>query len=313
MRKKSRIRSIVVIIGCLFLLNGCQRKENSERKQPVDGKNTEVEVVCNIRTTKASGVKVKENDEAIIDYSNSRDGYIMVHYKENTTKKIKAQVTGPSEVTYTYNIRMDGYEVLPLSEGSGKYEVTVYENIKDTSYAKVLALEFSTELEDEFSPYLTPNQYVNFSEDTTVVRRAAKLCAGQTDPLEKIKIIYNYVIKNFTYDMEKAETVQSGYLPDLEQIYKEKSGICFDYAATMVAMLRSQNVATKLVIGYSGSAYHAWVNVYSDESGWVVGAIYFDGKEWSLMDPTFASTGNSSAEIMEYIGNKDNYLEKYVY
>ena len=96
-------------------------------------------------------------------------------------------------------------------------------------------------------------------------------------------------------------------LPNLDQIYKRKKGICFDYAAVMTAMLRSQGVPTKLVIGYTGNAYHAWVNVYSKKRGWITGAIYFNGKKWKLMDPTFASTSKSSKSIMKYIGNGRNY------
>ena len=90
-------------------------------------------------------------------------------------------------------------------------------------------------------------------------------------------------------------------------------GICFDYAALMAAMLRSQNVPVKLVVGYTGGAYHAWINVYSEKDGWIEGKVYFDGKEWKLMDPTFASSGKSSDNIMAYIGNGSNYTAKYLY
>ena len=115
------------------------------------------------------------------------------------------------------------------------------------------------------------------------------------------------------YDNKKAKTVQKGYLPNLNSLYKKKKGICFDYAATMTAMLRSQGVPTKLVIGYTGKTYHAWINVYSKKKGWITGAIYISGKKWKLMDPTFASTGKSSKSIMKYIENKKNYKAQYSY
>ena len=89
--------------------------------------------------------------------------------------------------------------------------------------------------------------------------------------------VYEYVIKNIAYDTAKASSVQSGYLPDVDAVLASKKGICFDYAALMTAMLRSQDVPTKLVIGYTGSLYHAWVNVYIDNVGWVDNIIYFDG------------------------------------
>ena len=67
---------------------------------------------------------------------------------------------------------------------------------------------------------------------------------------------------------------------------KTGKGICFDYASLMAALLRSQGIPTKLVVGYSGDAYHAWISVYLDEIGWVDKIIEFDGKSWSLIDPT---------------------------
>ena len=91
------------------------------------------------------------------------------------------------------------------------------------------------------------------------------------------------------------------------------AGAGFDYAAVMTAMLRSQGVPTKLIVGYTGNAYHAWINVYSKKKGRISKMIYFNGKKWKLMDPTFASTSKSSKSIMKYIGNGRNYKEKLSY
>ena len=115
------------------------------------------------------------------------------------------------------------------------------------------------------------------------------------------------------YDKEKAATVKSGYLPVLDEVLKEKKGICFDYASLMTGMLRSQGVPCKLVVGYAGTAYHAWISVWTEESGWVDGVIFFDGKAWQRMDPTFASSGKQSKAIMEYIGDGSHYTAKYLY
>lgn len=262
----------------------------------------------------ASGVKVKKNASAVIDYSNVADGYVMVSWLGGGSPKLKVQVKGPSGTTYTYNLRTDGvYETFPLSDGSGSYTVTVYKNVSGTSYSTVLNVKCEVSLTDEFAPFLRPNQYVNYTEDSAAVAKGAELCAGLTDNLEKVEKVYTYVVTNLTYDKVKAATVQSGYLPDVDAVLESKTGICFDYAALMAAMLRSQNVPVKLVVGYTGNVYHAWLNVWSEESGWVDGVIYFDGSDWKLMDPTFASSGNSSSSIMQYIGNGANYTAKYLY
>ncbi|MBQ2868224.1 MAG: transglutaminase domain-containing protein, partial [Firmicutes bacterium] len=96
-------------------------------------------------------------------------------------------------------------------------------------------------------------------------------------------------------------------------VLEEKKGICFDYAAMMTAMLRSQDVPCKLVVGYAGTAYHAWINVWTEESGWIDAVVFFDGKTWQRMDPTFASSAKQSEAIMKYIGDGSNYTAKYFY
>lgn len=57
----------------------------------------------------------------------------------------------------------------------------------------------------------------------------------------------------------------------------------------------------------------AWISTYITDVGWVNGIIYFDGQSWKRMDPTFASSGNESSDIMNYIGNGSNYNAMYVY
>ena len=168
-------------------------------------------------------------------------------------------------------------------------------------------------MEDEFAPFIRSNQYVNFDAAPSTVACAASLTQGISDPLQKVSAIYNYVVYNMTYDTELAATVTSGYLPDLDSVLGKMSGICFDYAALMTGMLRSQGVPTKLVVGYAGEVYHAWINVWSASTGWVDGVIYFDGTNWKRMDPTFASSGGGSANMIDFIGNGANYSAKYFY
>ena len=120
------------------------------------------------------------------------------------------------------------------------------------------------------------------------------------------------MITNITYDEELAANVKTNYLPNIDNTLKTKKGICFDYASLMAAMLRSQGVPTKLVVGYSGEAYHAWISVYLKEIGWVDDIIEFDGKSWSLMDPTLAAN-NSSSSVAKYVGDGSNYTVKYSY
>jgi len=262
----------------------------------------------------APGINAQTNAKAEIDMSNTGDGYVMIRYLGSTDKKIKVIIKGPSGASYTYNLNSGGnYEVFPLTDGNGQYQIGVYENTSDTQYSTAQSATADVVLSSEFAPFLCPNQYVNYSKDSAVVKKAAELVGGSDDLLTKISAIYEYVVSNLTYDSNLAATVESGYLPDVDAVLASGKGICFDYAAVTTAMLRSQGIPTKLVVGYAGTAYHAWINTYSDETGWVDAIIYFDGEKWNMMDPTFAASGGQSSEVMQYIGDGSNYTPKYVY
>lgn len=260
--------------------------------------------------TEAPGIHVKSGGGAEIDYSNASQGYVMVRHAQDPGQRLKVQVKGPS-TTYTYNLAPGGWTAYPLSDQTGQYQITVYINVVDTKYAAVVSLTTKVAFADDFAPFLHSNQYVNFAAAPNTVAKAAALTAGKSDPLEKVAAIYDYVVKHLSYDYELAATVTSGYLPDLDGVLAKGSGICFDYAALMTGMLRSQGVPAKLVIGYAGDVYHAWINVWSENEGWVDGVIHFDGFSWKRMDPTFASSGGS--DILDYIGNSANYHAKYIY
>lgn len=267
-----------------------------------------------VRAPAAPGTRVNSNQKATIDYTNSADGYVMIKYLQTTTKQLRVLITGPSGVRYQYSLKSNGdYEVYPLSDGNGSYTIGVYEQIEGTRFSTSLSATITVTLNDEFAPFLRPNQYVNFNANSQVVARANQLVSGASDFSGKVSAIYNYVITNLTYDRQQAQTVQSGYLPDVDAVMARGKGICFDFAAVMTAMLRSQDIPTKLVVGYAGDVYHAWINVYSQETGWINSAIYFDGKEWQRMDPTFAATGNQSAEVMKYIGDGSKYSARFLY
>ncbi len=255
---------------------------------------------------------VKSNERAEIDYSNTESGYVILLVKDQSDIRWKAQVKGPT-TTYTYNLTPGTDAVLPLSDGNGSYQVTIYENVTGTKYAAVISQSFTAALRDEFIPFRYSNQYVNYDAAPYTAKKAAELCMGKPATLDKVAAVYDYVVSSLTYDRELAATVKSGYLPDLDAVLEKGKGICFDYAALMAGMLRSQGVPCKLVVGYAGSAYHAWISVWTEEHGWIDNVIYFNGSTWQRMDPTFASSGGKDPAIMAYIGDGSNYSAKYFY
>jgi len=260
----------------------------------------------------ASGAKTESNSKAIIDYSNTADGYVMVKWLTNTSQQLRVQITGPSDVTYTYIIFPDNtFNVLPLSDGNGSYTIKVFEQAEGTKYALALSHTVKVSLNDEFAPFLRPNQYVNFNEDSDIVAKAASLVSADDSLLEKVTAVFTFITTNFTYDTNFAEEVlaghHKGYIPDLDAVLARQYGVCFDYAAVMAGMLRSQGIPTKLVEGFAGEVHHAWISVFSEETGWIEQAVFFDGENWTLMDPTFASSAGNSSALAQFIGDGSNY------
>ena len=304
---------ILLCMSLVFCSCGAENKQSggnsatkqSESSQDTKGSRDNTPVVL---TGQADGTVTSGSEGVTIDASLMSEGYIMVSYT-GTNEKVKLQITGPDEVVYTYDLHGD-YETFPLTAGSGSYTVGVFENIEGTSYSTLFTQTIDVKIDDEFGPYLYANQYVNFNGDFKVVEKAEELSKPCNDDLEVIEQVYNYMISNFTYDYDKAESVQSGYLPDVDEVFEAQTGICFDYAAVMAAMLRSQRIPTRLEVGYAGDVYHAWISTYIEEQGWVNGIIQFDGKNWELMDPTFAST---SSKPEDFITNTDEYITKFVY
>ena len=261
-----------------------------------------------------SGVTVYKNSKAAVDASNLALGFVSVSYTGGKDVRIKVQITKTGGTTYTYNLNNKGTaETFPLTEGDGKYTVKVFENTSGTKYAQAYSCPLELKLTSEFSPFLYSNQYVNFNDSSKVVAKAAELTKGMETDLDKVTAIYHYVINNITYDYDLAATVPSGYLPDVDAVLTSGTGICFDYAAVMASMLRSQNIPCKLIVGYAGTLYHAWINVYIEGVGWVDHLIYFNGEDWSLIDPTFVSNGKDNPAVLKYVGDGTNYTEKYAY
>ena len=308
MKYRLHLSYLLIAIFCL-LLGGCSGSSSASRKEhsgpPRDS-------TPKVLTPSADGVTVYQNEFASIDASNTSQGYVMVKYN-GTNEKVKLRITCPDQSCYTYLISDRGaYDTFPLTAGNGSYALQVLENVAGDTYTVSLAQSINVNIEDEFLPFLYPNQYVNFHTDSKAVSKGSDLAKDTYSDLDVVQNIYNYVIKNISYDTEKAQNVSYGYVPDIDDTLSSKKGICFDYAALMASMLRSQNIPTKLEVGYSGDAYHAWISTYIDDKGWVDDIIQFNGNTWQIMDPTLAAT-NDSAAVKKYIGDGSHYVVKYTY
>lgn len=214
----------------------------------------------------APGDVVYENGGTIVDASHSDQGYIMI--KRQSSKQLKMRLSlGKANLTYDLN-NAGEYEAFTLSFGNGEYKVEVFEQTSKKKYSPASAITFSATVTDESLPFLYPNPYIWYNEKTQAVAKGSEVCVGAETDAQKAEAVYRYLLENMAYDYTFADEVakgkNKGYIPNVDRTLNTQTGICLDFAAIMACMLRTQGVATKLVIGYADRMYHAWNLVLVD-------------------------------------------------
>lgn len=293
---------IAVLILCLSL-SGCGSSGNSSAEPPSYSS-------LKVLIPESPGKKTIGYSPLILDISNIDQGYLTAR-SESEDQKMNVQLTAEDKVVYSYFINPGENAVIPFTDGSGTYQVCCYQQISSSQYAALFADTLNVKLDNEFLPFLYPNQYVNFSPDSQASKLALSIVPEDTSDVNALQALYDYVVKNVSYDYDLAENVDAGYLPDVDRTLKTGKGICFDYASLMTAMLRSRDIPCKLQIGYAGSIKHAWIDVYIRSRGWVDKAIEFSGESWSRLDPTFDSNSEDKGTVQEYIKDSDNYTVQF--
>lgn len=303
MRKSFVCSFIILIFVFLLSASGCSSSGTKSEEPPVYSP-------LQVLVPEAPGKEILESSPLTLDISNITQGYLTA-VSDSQDQKMNVQLTDENGTVYSYFISPGESAVIPFSSGSGNYQICCYQQIDGTQYAALFANTLEVSLENEFLPFLYPNQYVNFSPESEASKLALSMVSEDTSDVDALQAIYDYVTENLTYDYDLADTVESGYLPDVDATLESKKGICFDYAALTAAMLRSRDIPCKLQIGYSGTVKHAWVSVYIRSKGWVDKAVEFSGDSWSRMDPTFDSNSDDEETIQQYIRNDDNYIVQF--
>ncbi len=269
-------------------------------------------VIPEIKLPQSPGTQTASEDNAVIDYSNASEGYISAVYNgSSAAAKLRVKC---GSLQYDHDLSAGGKrEYFPLM-GNGDYTVSVYEQFSGKKYALLVTAEFSVTLKSSTGMYLYPNKYVDFDSSSECVKKAAELCAGASGDVEKIAAIFTYITDNVVYDKQLAATVKSGYVPHPDATLSSKKGICYDYASLFAAMCRSQGIPARLVIGYAEpDIYHAWNEVYTDETGWITPELFLRNKGYNIADATFYAGNTDKEKISEYIADDSNYSAIYRY
>lgn len=245
---------------------------------------------------------IRGNAAAELDVCRVSDGVVAARYLAGSGRRVKLRVTRDGGSEYHYDLANDGsWEQFTLTEGEGAYTLTVFEQVEQTRYTPVFTHTLTLALADPAAPFLQPNQFVRYTPQSAAVAAAEELTQGLDSEEDKIQAVFSYVTQSLEYDKLRSETVTPGYISDVDAVLAAGEGICLDYAALMSAMLRSQGVPCKMIVGYAGSTYHAWVEVPDGAGG------------WTRMDPTFVSGQGDTPKMAEYVKNDANYQTVYTY
>lgn len=118
---------------------------------------------------------------------------------------------------------------------------------------------------------------------------------------EKVDTIYNWLIRNISYDYEKSSSGDPFFYEDESKVLRSRIGTCTGYSNLLKAMLEQVGVKSEVVYGYVHDEIIDSITVPMEcTHAWI--AIKLD-KQWYLADPTWDAG---------YVGNiKTDKVAKY--
>lgn len=237
----------------------------------------------------------KEYKEFIVSSETIKKGIISLRYNTESNNRLKVMIKKDGQAYY-YDISKNETENFPLQMGNGKYNIALLENIEGKKYRIVDRDDLVFNTSKINSVFLNSIQNINWNLEMDSIKKAKELTKGLESDLEKINVIYNYIVNNIEYDYKKIDQIDNKYIPNIEDTLHNKKGICYDYSSLFAAMLRSLDIPTKLVKGYKNDidVYHAWNEVYIDD-------------KWVIIDTTYDSVKLDRGDSYSMIKNKIEY------
>lgn len=150
------------------------------------------------------------------------------------------------------------------------------------------------------------NTYLDETHSIIISDDIKKTAYPYEKNLAKAAELSAWVNKYMTYDL-----TYSGKTPPSDVVFKERRGVCAEYATLLTSLLRASGIPTRYIVGYAYSNVqnkfegHAWVEVLTNE-GWVP----FDPTwlQGGYLDASHIKTGNlldnNQTETLSYTGGK---------
>ena len=154
---------------------------------------------------------------------------------------------------------------------------TTFEGVSSVSVRDVPTLRST----GRGAPTAIEDRYTQLPDSTR--ERLAPFVANLTDsrnPYETAVAVESWLETEKTYSLEVSQSPNEDVATQF--VFEMEAGYCEYFATSMVAMLRSQGIPARYVVGYSpgqptgpneytvrGMNAHAWVEVYFPDVGWV--------------------------------------------
>ncbi len=128
----------------------------------------------------------------------------------------------------------------------------------------------------------TPYLDLRGETDPRIAQLASDVAADSTSTYEKAEALEHFLQTNFQYSLASAFSSQNN-TPLPAFLFEHRTGHCEYFASAMAVMLRTLEIPSRLVTGFSVQHYnpltglyevralhgHAWVEAYVNEVGWV--------------------------------------------
>jgi len=258
-------------------------------------------------TGKGWNVHVPEafNEDSFIDFSEDSPIPITSFHSEDPEATKSSTVYNQQDyghIQYPHGVEkveteeLYLYRLSPLTERISSFRD--FEAEAPSSYTvhykvpsfQVETLEKGSFAEDEYFTNYILNNYTQLPENlpTSVRDLALEITEGKENWFDKVEAVENYFQSNgFVYDQVNVAVPEDGEDYVAQFLFETKRGYCDNFSTSMAVLLRTLDIPTRWVKGYTSGDYirtlengnrmyevtnnhaHSWVEVYFPEVGWV--------------------------------------------
>ena len=272
---------------------------------------------------------VYSNKYVSINTNTANRGYLEVNYLEPNgfdievfmTANVKNNRNNNAQWEYKTGNKGKCKIIAGLTYGNAEYSIKVSSTMVNNSTGVGRAsdkakLTVGLNNVSSTGAFLLSNSEVIFNSNMQFIKKANEIAATCSNDLEKVSKIYDW-LTDYLGIGGSGNTALGVYKCNLETVYNRKTGVCYDFAVVLAAMLRSQGIPCKVVFGdytnSSGRIGHAWNEVYVQGSGTMkTNKLSITGNTWCRLDP-MRTAGNSSESTIEFMNNSSNYVWEYYY